>query len=211
MRSWGAVQAVGGLLAVILAAWPRAEARIHDLKVVGDGRKAFNIETFGLVEGGEIVIQVHALQLTGPANAKTDVANDGFIVRRTGSESDSIAFLETILDSGKCIRTSKHKGLFEVDGDAGLCQQQLQNGKDLDASECNYEVVNTPAGQKAPTVTIKIEKGYSARYQLLFQRCSEATTSVTFSIEASFFNPGPNYLSAGDTGLPALFMGTFSG
>ena len=208
MRAWHALQAVVCLVALAAAGLSPspAEARIHDLKVVGDARKAFNIETFGLVEGGEIVIQVKALQLIGPSNAQTDVANDGFIVRRTGSESDSVAFLEAVLDYGKCIRTSKHKGLFEADGDVGLCQKQLENGKDSDASECNYEVVNTPAGQDAPTVKITVAEGYSARYQLLFQRCSEATTSVSFAIEVSFANPGPNYLSAGDTGLPSLFM-----
>ena len=187
-----------------------ASARIHDLVVMGDARKAFNIETFGLIEGGEIEIKVKLLQLNGPSNAKTDIVNDGFVVRRTGSESESVAFLETILDSGKCIRTSTHKGLFETDGDADECQKQLETGKgNLDASECNYQVVKTPISPdgQATTFTIKVENGFRARYQLLFQRCSEATTSVNFAIEVSFKNPGPNYLSAGDSGLPALFMG----
>jgi len=44
-------------------------------------------------------------------------------------------------------------------------------------------------------------------YSLLFYRCVPSGSHlVNFQLEAEFYNPGPNYLSAGDTQLPTLYL-----
>ena len=71
---------------------------------------------------------------------------------------------------------------------------------------------------------LTIPSNAAGLYSLLFARCplsSSLTTSsssssshhvsamLSFHLQASFYNPGPNYLSAGDTPLPLLYFSFF--
>jgi hypothetical protein len=48
-------------------------------------------------------------------------------------------------------------------------------------------------------------------YNLLFTRCSPTGPHfVSFKMHAKFYNPGPNYLSAGEAALPELYLAFFA-
>lgn len=190
------------------------QARIHELTIKDDSRSVFNIETFGLVEGGVIELKIKAFHLTGKEEGSADVTANGFIIRRANSLSDALSTAELLAASGKCIRTASHKDVFDKHGDFDACALQMEGSEQYevdDAIECNYRVLSPPAtGGKSRSeqfeVKLEVPRGREGRYQLLFQRCSPEASAESFQVEATFYNPGPNYLSAGEQSLPTLFF-----
>ena len=60
------------------------------------------------------------------------------------------------------------------------------------------------------TKTIDTPNGMGM-YNLLFTRCAPTGPHfVSFKLHAKFYNPGPNYLSAGEAALPTLYLTFFS-
>ena len=57
-----------------------------------------------------------------------------------------------------------------------------------------------------------VAPGDAGLYSLIFTRCAPggAGVGVSFKLHAEFYNPGPDYLSACESALPALFMGFFA-
>ena len=68
-------------------------ARIHDLKIQGDGRSIFGIERFGFREGGMVKLEVKSFGMSPLPNG-ADI-NTGFTLLKADSESDSLAKLES--------------------------------------------------------------------------------------------------------------------
>lgn len=70
---------------------------------------------------------------------------------------------------------------------------------------------------KRTTFSRALRPDQEGLYSLLFARChsidgkpsSAYIRSVSFTLQASFQNPGPNFLSAGDIPLPAVYMLAF--
>lgn len=54
-----------------------------------------------------------------------------------------------------------------------------------------------------------VTEGEQGLYSLVFVRCKPLTGSVSFKMHAKFVNPGPDYLSAGESPLPSLYFAFF--
>ena len=73
----------------------RANALIHELKVSGDNRRAFNIETFGFAEGGVADLSVKSFGIW-PIPQESASWNMGFVFRKVASESDAVASIDEV-------------------------------------------------------------------------------------------------------------------
>lgn len=60
---------------------------------------------------------------------------------------------------------------------------------------------------KSKRVERDIDEEGAGLYSLIFSRCSPAGPHyVNFKLDATFYNPGPDYLSAGDAPLPGMYF-----
>ena len=86
-------------------------ARIHDLKIQGDGRSIFGIERFGFREGGMVKLEVKSFGMSPLPNG-ADI-NTGFTLLKADSESDSLAKLESAQETKKCLLDTDENVLKE--------------------------------------------------------------------------------------------------
>lgn len=208
----------------------------HNLVIHNDNRNIFKIETFGFFNGGKMDIKIsdfsihlstkerqafkrvanetihninqtdinrHNLiktlssNITGLATITTNKSinvtqhrklsldttyNIGFILRKSKSESAAQADLEKIIERGSCILTDLNKDDILID----LSDQNVWK---------RYNVIH------------EIAEDNVGLYSLIFARCHPiGPHNVNFKLQATFYNPGPDYLSAGDTPLPYLYF-----
>jgi G protein-coupled receptor 107 len=101
----------------------------------------------------------------------------GFLMRKADTESAAQEDLEKALEEGAC-----------------LLEQLHPNDVFLDIS-------------KTSQVNMKVETGAEGLYSFIFARCDPSGHhTVSFKMHADFHNPGPNYLSAGDSALPLVYF-----
>lgn len=173
-------------LGVLLSLFLFTNALIHELDIKGDNRNIFKIETFGFLSGGSITIDVRdfAIRSSGKSDSKDLKYKAGFILRHSESENDGQQDLEGIIERNECI--------FEK-----------QSPQDL-----VIDLSNTDTWQFTP-YEHTISDDAIGLYSLVFARCEPSSTNsyvVDFKLKATFANPGPNYLSAGDLPLPTLYL-----
>lgn len=110
----------------------------------------------------------------------------GFVMRKAKSESAAQADLESIVERGQCIL------------------DRLQ-------TEDVFVDLSHPDSWKKTVFKHEVSEDSAGLYSLIFARCHPAGQHfVNFRLDATFFNPGPNYLSAGDTPLPTLYLAFFA-
>jgi hypothetical protein len=94
--------------------------------------------------------------------------------------------LDMLVDRGECLLDKLRENDFVVD---------MSDSKIWASSSSGHQVTAEGAGL----------------YTLVFVRCSPVgANTVSFRLTASFQNPGPNYLSAGDAPLPKLYLSFFA-
>jgi hypothetical protein len=106
----------------------------------------------------------------------------GFVMRHARSESAAQADLEGVIEKRQCIL------------------DKLQpHDVFLDLSD--------PDTWKNVLLKHEVAADNIGLYSLIFQRCYPAGLHHTsFKLDATFYNPGPNYLSAGDAPLPTMYL-----
>lgn len=114
----------------------------------------------------------------------------GFVMRHATSESAAQSDLESIMEKRQCILEHLQPNDVFIDlSDQTNWKQKI---------ELSHTVTEENVGL----------------YSLIFARCYPAGRHYTsFKLDATFYNPGPDYLSAGDAPLPDMyfiFFGIFS-
>eukprot|EP00981_Chlorochromonas_danica_P015232 scaffold11024_cov179-Ochromonas_danica.AAC.2 len=168
-----------------------------------DERRIFKIESFGFLGGGKINLKVSDFTFhtgkvrhnsTSPHN-NLDWEIDqrrhleklpykvGFILRHAESESLAQQDLEYLIERNECIFDKK------------------------DEKDIIFDLSNTDLWKGSGLEEI-VRKDQMGMYSLIFAQCVPVTTPayVSFQLDASFTNPGPNYLSAGDKPLPLIYF-----
>ncbi len=165
------------------------DARIHDLKIQGDGRSIFGIERFGFREGGVVKLEVKSFGMSPLPNG-ADI-NTGFTLLKTDSESDALSKLEAAQEAKTCL----------LDTDENV----LKDSKWIAPSD-------SKKWSKGWTHEQVIKKDEEGLYQVLFERCKPqaGTTTVSFELKAIFYNVdasgNKNYLTAGESSLPTIYF-----
>jgi hypothetical protein len=120
---------------------------------------------------------------------KSDVGKSpikiGFILHKSTSESEALQDMEKVVESGECM---------------------------LDKASSDDVIINLSDKTTWASVSTlhKVQDGADGLYSLIFARCSPSgSDTVNFKLHADFYNPGPNYLSAGDEALPSLYFNFF--
>jgi hypothetical protein len=171
-------------------------ARIHSLTIKDDPRFVWSIESFGFFDGGKIDLALRSVSAT-PAGAGHRM---GFVVFPTASVASYEAHVKYLEDSKVCA---------------------------LDAAPVGALVINVSDPRDWPFYSSSLSIAGGGMFDLLFTHCSpaqaaggvgaavdagglgsagaSAPVTASFTLEASFVNPGGNYLSAGDMPLPAVF------
>jgi hypothetical protein len=142
---------------------------------------------------------LQALSSAGPASAAKNATKPtkaakappsylvGFVMRHASSESAAQADLERIIEKRQCI---------------------LEH---LQAQDVFIDLSNSDAWKKDVELSHEVTEETIGLYSLVFARCYPAGVHyASFKLDATFYNPGPNYLSAGDTPLPAMYFGFFA-
>ena len=110
----------------------------------------------------------------------------GFVLRKARSESAAQADLEKIVERSICLLSDLNKDDIVVD-------------------------LSDSALWKKHSVTHEIDGHSAGLYSLIFARCHPSGSHhVSFHLQATFYNPGPDYLSAGDTPLPYVYFVFFA-
>lgn len=171
---------------------------IHHLQIRDDDRNIFKIETFGFFDGGVIELKVSNFNIKNIKNkekysrklealsqdelARQSPYKAGFILRKSPSESAAQQDLEAIIEKGTCL---------------------IDN---LEPSDVFLDLSNK-ADWKSSALIRKISNSGTGLYSLIYARCSPTGPHLSsFDLEAKFYNPGPNYLSAGDSALPTIYL-----
>lgn len=197
------------LLVFALQSLTLVNGLVHHLTIRNDDRNVFKIETFGFITGGTVSMKLsdfsiheskksrsNTLDVSGKqiVNADRRLGSSsnsslsskpmhlGFIMRHAESESDAQQDLETAIERNQCILDKK------TDRDIFL---DLSN----------------PESWKSATLEHEISSDEVGLYSLIFARCAPSGAhTISFKLDASFINPGPNYLSAGDAPLPTVYL-----
>lgn len=163
---------------------------IHNLHLRDDDRSIFKIETFGFNGGGVINITIHNFNVVIPESESKEYlshnksAKIGFLMRKARTETTAQQDLESFIERQACILDEE----FRHSDDIFLDLSQRSSWK-----YSNKGSVVRPSA--------------AGLYSLIFARCHVlGHATVSFSLHADFHNAGPNYLSAGDVPLPALYM-----
>jgi len=155
-------------------------AKIHKVSVSDDSRTTFSIETFGFVTGGVLNITVDDFKI----DAEADQYRQAILVRLTTSETEALESVEVERDDTTCMIDETDLNFFTIEFDS----------KSVPYSNL-FHVVNED------------EQGL---YHILYTRCAPAQGKVSFELSALLYNPGPDYLSAGESPVPTILF-VFSG
>ena len=178
------------LVLVAVSILPATFGRIHDLKIVGDDRTTFQIETFGFRANGIVQLEVKSFGISPLSTGAESTVKAGFILRKAESESEALATVEKALEEKSCLLDSK--------------DNVLKDSKWLAPADRK----KWSAGWKHEHVISENEAGL---YQVIFSRCKpDGSKTVSFELVATFYNVdangNKNYLSAGDSSLPTLYF-----
>ena len=111
----------------------------------------------------------------------------GFVMRHASSESAAQADLESIIEKRQCI---------------------LEH---LQPNDVFIDLSDSESWQKDIELHHDVTKENIGLFSLIYARCYPSGHHFTsFKLDATFYNPGPNYLSAGDTPLPAMYFSFFA-
>lgn len=112
------------------------------------------------------------------------VVKIGFVMRKANSESLAQQDLERIVERHQCL-------LDELVPDADILMD-FSNSETWQDTSYEHTFI----------------KGEAGLYSFVFVRCGPKHSQhrVSFNVRASFINPGPNYLSAGDAPLPVVYF-----
>ena len=105
-------------------------ARIHELQITGDSRRAFHIESFGFNTGGVADLSIRSFGVS-PLPDDMSKLHMGFVFRRVASESDAIANVEEATELGKCLLDDEKTGdkaLADVQWEASKNKEEWVNG-----------------------------------------------------------------------------------
>lgn len=162
-----------------------SDGLIHKLIIRNDDRDLFKIETFGFVAGGVINITVNDFSVhdySHPQFSNKSHPWVGFLLRKSSSESAAQQDIESSIEEGTCILETRTKDDLFID---------LSDQSTWPLSKVGHIV----------------RPGAAGLYSLIFARCKPpGAHTVSFKLFASFHNPGPNYLSAGDAPLPFMYF-----
>lgn len=153
---------------------------VHSLSIERDERALYRIENFCFVEGGVWNLTVRDVKVW-PNHKDYRL---GFAMRRSASESAAQQELEELLEQKVCL-------LEATSGEATLFRMKFSTTETNNATVAHHQH--------------RIDAGEAGLYSLVFARCEPLKGATSFELEASFWNPGPSYLSACDAKLPALF------
>lgn len=151
-------------------------ARMHHLEIKNDPRFAFVIEVFGFMDGGTIDLDIRDVSVTPAGEAHTM----GFVVIPVDNEDEANAYVDTLLAGKECALDRVPEGGLTID-------------------------ISDPATWRDIAEPAHITG--NSDFAFIFTHCSPvgAGVSVSFSLDATFSNPGGNFLSAGEMYFPALF------
>ena len=219
-----AARAAAALL--LLGSASRGVAMMHDLQISHDERALYKIEAFCFVAGGVMNVSVDNFAVY----AQADEYRAGFVMRRTVSESAAQQELEESLESDTCLLDVPPGSKVDERARARACAPPLppswlavpRLGKGFFhpasphvASRAQHTAfvldLSDKKNWKHANKAHVVAPGDAGLYSLIFTRCSPggAGVGVSFKLHAEFYNPGPDYLSACESALPALFMGFF--
>lgn len=117
-----------------------------------------------------------------------DVAKDftiktGFVFRKYTSNSDAQNDLERVVEDHICLLDRHEK------------------------DDIVFDFSNYKKWKKLNELEITFTEENAGLYSLIFVRCQPTGYhSVSYNLDATFYNPGPNYLTAGETKLPTLYF-----
>lgn len=154
-----------------------ASGRIHHLRIENDPRFAFSIESFGFESGGEMEIAIHDVKAE-PAGVDHKL---GFVLFPAQSESNVAADIDSLI---------------------------VKQGCALDYGSQQIYVIDISDKSKwASTINEKLAVEGGGMFDLMFTHCSPTEgAKVSFALDYTFRNPGPNYLSAGEIPLPSVYF-----
>jgi len=154
---------------------------IHDLTIKDDKRTAFIIESFGFFSGGTSEITIKHFKLVDEHGQ--DITDSDFVagVVLKHTETESGFFIEEI-EVSKCVSLVESQAI-----------------SDTIPVRINKEAT------KQQTASFKFDKTHPAGfYTFVFLNCQPGS-AVSFKLNLTNINPGPNYLSAGLSQLPTLY------
>jgi hypothetical protein len=224
------------ILLILLVTLSLTEGLIHHLTIHNDHRNMFKIESFGFLQGGTMQLDVSDFHVKPPSipttkaqgkkkysnkekelivdemdnirrldNSNINLAhyNVGFILRHAHSESAAQQDLERIIDRNECIFDKKRSNDIFVDMSDPSNWKKLSfvHQVDSEAEIGFYTLIfahcNVKRSPDASTTGVIDKTG-----------ASDLTShfAKSFSLEVVFQNPGPDYLSAGDTPLPIMYL-----
>lgn len=121
-----------------------------------------------------------------PEKTKDATVRAGFLMHLTESETTARQDLEEALER------------LAADQEDCWLDHRGPNDEVIDLSD--------PESWAEKQVQHTVAPGEEGLYSLIFVRCQPAPSAVSFKIHAKFYNPGPNYLSAGEAPLPTLYF-----
>ena len=193
------------LLGIVLLS---SHGLVHRLAIKADDRDIFKIETFGFVGGGTINITVTDFAILDK-KPDDEIKKIGFIMRKARTESAAQQDLEKTIEKGQCIlgqSNISHSNIISSHSIVSLLLTILVVTDNLEEDDFVVDL----SDQSSWTETIAghtISLSAPGLYSLIFARClPSGNHKVDFHLDAQFRNPGPNFLSAGDTPLPLLYF-----
>eukprot|EP00164_Ancoracysta_twista_P000153 GFYU01000224.1.p1 GENE.GFYU01000224.1~~GFYU01000224.1.p1 ORF type:complete len:437 (+),score=152.17 GFYU01000224.1:31-1341(+) len=172
------MRSVLALVACMLAlsSFMAAEAKVEELIFKGDRRQSVFMETFGYLEGGFMNVTVKNVKIYD---------NFGKPVKA-----------EKQYDIGFLLQKSEYRQ-DEIEATTRRCLLTQKDVKERD-------LMLIGDGKTEYTFLRHIGPGEEGNYNLFYANCITGF-SVDFDYYLTQYNPGPNYLSAGDSPLPTVY------
>lgn len=192
---------VAGVVALLLHC-TEVDGRKHHLTLEDESRRYFIVSSFGLLLGGSITIQVSDVALKKPAEAV------GFTVHRdleaaieyTMDMQDTCIFAEDALIDANAMRFP-----FSMDAD----DQYTGWGTPMEELEYVEVAATSLENGTIQQVTLSLNDRMGEDiYTVAFHICEYGPPQVDAEIRMVEENPGPEYLGAGLSELPAVYGAT---
>jgi len=152
-------------------------------------REIFSVEEFGLVKGGYIKVEVRSHKVSGLSLEEAKLNEFvGFVVVKTYTEGSALEVLRT------------ERSRYEPNSESSLCPYRGE------AAESQYYLNFSKSSEEQLTFERNIDDTMlEGLYSVIFIRCT-SSGKVSFKLESTMYNAGPNYLSAGDGPLPKVYF-----
>ena len=207
LSGWTVVKFVA--LTTVLRA---AQGEIHTLDLENDGRSAFSISTFAFSEGGEISLHVHNYSLYLDDKLVDDV-EWGIVLRPVRSKADGPSKLaleaEGIVQEcflQHAVQETPELVLLLSNPEEAVVKRRRNlhwgAGDDHDHAKNHMDLVHTFNGTGVGRYDIEMIVCLPSDQKNAELELTAIFTTICYNIGAS---GAPNYLSAGETGLPVLY------